>query len=403
MAGLTFNGRPFDPNAFSETLMRHAMEKAAEHVRSGIAATRDPSTGEFPTVVAAIDGEHRIGLRVEGSNQMLAIVTNRMNPERDDTGSEARMETAVQLKAFLSYAWEDRELAESIARALQANGIDTWWAGWSISAGDSLPQKIDEGLGGCTHFIVLLTPVSVTKPWVRQEMDAGLVRKISAQARFIPLRHGLAAEDLPPLLRPLLSPEVNVVPDDIRQLVDDINGVSRKPPLGQAPAAALASRHADYSPAANRVAEVFVRQTVTARYADPQLSIDVLTAETGLTRDDVVDGLYELRDVVEIHHETAFPKEELFVRFDALFQGWNPSEDALRVAADMVNQDARFGDVAAIAMQYGWPARRMNPAVAFLINRGLVQASRTISSGPWLAPSMQKTDDTRRFVRSRSV
>ena len=313
------------------------------------------------------------------------------------------METQVQPKVFLSYAWEDTELAESIARALQASGIDTWWAGWSISAGDSLPQKIDEGLGDCTHFIVLLTPVSVTKPWVRQEMDAGLVRKISAKARFIPLRHGLAAQDLPPLLRPLLSPEVNVVHDDIRQLVDDIHGISRKPPLGRPPAVASAIRHADYSPAASRVAEVFVRQTVTARYADPQLSIDALVSETGLTHDDVVDGLHELHAVVDVLRETVLPKDELFVRFDQFCQPWKPSDDALRVAADMVNQDAQFGDITAIAEQYGWLARRIHSVWAFLMNRGLVEASLTINSGPWLPQTMRKTDDTRRFVRSRSA
>jgi hypothetical protein len=403
VSGLTFNGKSFDPDEFTEALKRGVMEKAAEHIRSGIAATRDPATGEFPTVVAAIDGEDRINLRMEGSNQMLSIVANRMNPDRAGTGMEARVETPVQPRVFLSYAWEDTELAESIARALQANGIETWWAGWSISVGDSLPQKIDEGLGECTHFIVLLTAVSVTRPWVRQEMDAGLVRRISAQARFIPLRHSLAAQDLPPLLRPIFSPEVNVVPDDIRQLVDDIHGVSRKPPLGRGPAVASAIRHADHSPAASRVAEVFARQTVTARYADPQLSIDALVSETGLTRDDVIDGLHELHDVVDILRETVLPKDELFVRFDEFCHSWKPSDDALRIAADMVNTDTQFGDVAAIAERYGWAARRMNPAVAFLMNRELVQASRTINSGPWITPVIRKTDDTRRFVRSRSA
>ena len=92
------------------------------------------------------------------------------NEEEEATVNE---EQTGSPRVFLSYTWGDRELAERIANALQANGIDTWWAEWCISAGDSLRQKIDEGLGDCTHFLVLLTPNSIEKPWVNQEMDAG--------------------------------------------------------------------------------------------------------------------------------------------------------------------------------------------------------------------------------------
>jgi hypothetical protein len=48
-------------------------------------------------------------------------------------------------KVFLSYAFEDTALADKIANTLQQNGIDTWWAGWCIRAGDSIRQRIDEG------------------------------------------------------------------------------------------------------------------------------------------------------------------------------------------------------------------------------------------------------------------
>jgi len=121
-------------------------------------------------------------------------------------------------KVFLSYAFEDSALAERIARELQSQGIDTWWAGWSLKAGDSLRQKIDEGLENCTHFIVLLTSISVEKPWVKVEIDAAFVRKLELKARFIPLRYGLSPSKLPPLLRGMLSPTIDDFESDIRQL-----------------------------------------------------------------------------------------------------------------------------------------------------------------------------------------
>jgi hypothetical protein len=58
----------------------------------------------------------------------------------------------------------------------------------------------------CTHFLALLTPVSIAKPWVNQEMDAGLVKKLDEETRFIAVRSNLPAGALPPLLKGMLSP-----------------------------------------------------------------------------------------------------------------------------------------------------------------------------------------------------
>src|SRR5689334_13854932 len=103
-------------------------------------------------------------------------------------------------KLFLSHASEDKETARRLAHALHGAGIDTFFAEWEIRSGDSIRQKIDEGLGGCSHFLILLTPTSVNKPWVNAEMDAGFVRKVEGACRFIVLRKDLAASELPPLL-----------------------------------------------------------------------------------------------------------------------------------------------------------------------------------------------------------
>jgi hypothetical protein len=110
---------------------------------------------------------------------------------------------------FLSYASEDRPVASRIATSLFDAGIEIFFDDWEMRAGDSIREKIESGLGRCTHFIVLLTPHSINKAWVRAEMDAAFVRRVEGECRFIPLRHGLATADLPPLLRGLLSPQMD--------------------------------------------------------------------------------------------------------------------------------------------------------------------------------------------------
>jgi hypothetical protein len=79
---------------------------------------------------------------------------------------------------------------------------------------------------------------------------------------------------------------------------------------------------------------------------------------------------------------------------------WKPAEDAQRVAADLVNGiiDGNFGQ---IAEQYGWEPRRLNPAITYLISRHLVMSSKALGVHNWASPWIQKTDETRRFVKSR--
>ena len=71
-----------------------------------------------------------------------------------------------------------------------AKGIEVWFDEWEIRAGDSLRRKMEEGLANCTHFVVLLTPNSLHKPWVETEIDAGFIRAVGGESRFIGIRVG---------------------------------------------------------------------------------------------------------------------------------------------------------------------------------------------------------------------
>ena len=51
MIRLEFNGKPFDPKSFTDTIMQSLMQQVAENFRDRIGAVRDPDTGEFPTIV----------------------------------------------------------------------------------------------------------------------------------------------------------------------------------------------------------------------------------------------------------------------------------------------------------------------------------------------------------------
>ena len=394
-------GKRTKPGDIGDAMMRMMVEQLQAHIRESLGSIRDPETGEFPTIVMRGETFDTLQIHVEGSPALIALVKQRMGTEDDDLLET--VEPVSPPKVFLSYTADDADLARRVAEALQANGIETWWDAWCITAGDSLRQKIDEGLGACTHFLVLLTPTSVAKPWVNQEMDAALVRKLNDQCRFLPVRHALPASELPPLLAGMHAPEITG-DDDITQLINDIHGISRKPKLGSPPhrEAAEAVTETGYSPAANAVARYFVENSQNGCLGDPRTDEARLMEATGLTRDDLTDALYELSAFFKGRDRNPFVKASLFAEFDRYWMGWDPREDAVKLAADIMNDEGFPAASEEIAKRNGWKPRRLNPAVTYLHERGMLRDYRALGHpGYELFRVVGKADELRRFLKAR--
>lgn len=150
-------------------------------------------------------------------------------------------EARLPIKAFISHATEDKErFVEPFATALREKGIDAWVDKWEIRAGDSLVHRIfDEGIPRADAIVVVLSHVSVGKPWVTEELHASVVRRITTErkTRLIPI---VLDEDVdvPSALKHLLWVSVPRVGLDgaVQQVVNNLYGVDQKPPLGAPPA-----------------------------------------------------------------------------------------------------------------------------------------------------------------------
>lgn len=151
MLKITIGGKSIRSDQFTDEMMNQAFRSAVDELRERYSAIRHPKTGEFPTVIVLGTSLDDFSLRLEGSKELMDIVREKFSDEELEGVELYTTDTPkVTPKVFLSYAGEDQEDAKRIANALTAQGIDTWWAEWSLSAGDSLRQKIDEGLAGCT-------------------------------------------------------------------------------------------------------------------------------------------------------------------------------------------------------------------------------------------------------------
>lgn len=408
------NGRKVRPDDIGSAMESIVFDAIVEDIREKLGGIRDPETGEFPTVVVRGSSLEDCSISVEGSEAVMALVEERMGSSYEsDEGGGAVKRSEAPPYVFLCHASEDKALVRQIAEDLTANGIDVFYDEWCISYGDSIRQRIDDGLQDCTHFVVLLTETSLEKPWVNAEIDAGFVRKLDGKCRFVPLRYELGIDDVPPLLSGIYAPEITDYDVDIESLVKFFHGVTERPPVGDAPEIVKTfDTNLGISPAAKAIVDLMMEESENGLSHDPALDAETLITATGLSENDIVDAVFELESRRNVRRLSAMgqgtigfislvSEASLFVDFDAHYQDWSPQEDALRIASTLVNGEQDGASVPELAAEFDWLPRRMNPAISWLMERDSIESGSEMGTMPWRCHWVRATHATRRLIASR--
>jgi hypothetical protein len=88
------------------------------------------------------------------------------------------------MKAFISHSSNDKDFVQRLAADLRMReGIDVWLDKWDILPGDKIPGRIEEAISDAEAFILVLSPDSVTSPWVESERQAWLALQIEEERR----------------------------------------------------------------------------------------------------------------------------------------------------------------------------------------------------------------------------
>jgi hypothetical protein len=245
---------------------------------------------------------------------------------------------------------------------------------------------------------------------VETEIDAGFIRAVGGESRFIGIRAGVSVSDLSPFLRTLRCPEVRLDhQSEVGALIADIHGGSRKPERGAAPRyiKTVPEGLKGWSASAIAVAEYLVRNSECGGAMDPQANVAAVSAATGLPAEDVELGVLDLSEAGLVKSlrgmmslECFWPETGLFVEFDQHFLGFDNRRDAIAVANWLVSQKIDGINVAELAPHFpDWPVRRLNSALSYLDNAKLIHPLKAIDSSPWTMVAVHVTDRTRRFVR----
>jgi hypothetical protein len=141
-------------------------------------------------------------------------------------------------KIFIIHASEDKQrFVLDFGTKLRANGIDAWLDKWEMYPGDSLIDKIfEEGIKNAQAIIVVLSQFSVNKPWVREELNASMVKKINEGSKLIPVV--IDECEVPECLKSTLWERIGDLSHyemNLERITMSIFGHKEKPPLGKPP------------------------------------------------------------------------------------------------------------------------------------------------------------------------
>lgn len=88
-------------------------------------------------------------------------------------------------KVFLSHSSADKAFVDRLASDLERINVSVWYAKWEIRVGDSLIEKIQQGIESNDYLAIILSPHSTKSEWVKKEVNAGLMRELDEKKVFL--------------------------------------------------------------------------------------------------------------------------------------------------------------------------------------------------------------------------
>lgn len=131
-------------------------------------------------------------------------------------------------KLFISHASEEKkDFVDPLKAKLREAGFHTWFDKDQLTIGDSLLQKIGEGLNECDFGVVVLSKHFFAKKWPRAELDGLFALETTERKVILPIWRDVTEEDVKafsPILAARLggstSHGMDAVVESISQAVD---------------------------------------------------------------------------------------------------------------------------------------------------------------------------------------
>ena len=98
---------------------------------------------------------------------------------------------------FVSHATPDKWIARVMCEKVEAAGATTFRDDRDIEGGELIPREVFRQIRRSREFLVLLTPISVTRPWVLLETGSALSY---GRIRIVPVTYHVGMDAIPAMI-----------------------------------------------------------------------------------------------------------------------------------------------------------------------------------------------------------
>lgn len=133
---------------------------------------------------------------------------------------------------FICHASEDKDFVRKLVRKLSNMGLKVWFDEFEIKVGDSLREKIEEGIKSSSAGVIILSPNFIKgKPWTEHELNALDALEKGNRTKILPVWHEIDYDqilDYSPTLANRFATNsergIDAVADALKRAVDPIRG-----------------------------------------------------------------------------------------------------------------------------------------------------------------------------------
>jgi hypothetical protein len=87
--------------------------------------------------------------------------------------------------AFICHSSNDKRFARRVANDLESHGFKVWFDEFEMLPGDSLYEKIQNGIRTSAWFIIVLSPHSVESKWCKRELHNAMEEEFERNKVYV--------------------------------------------------------------------------------------------------------------------------------------------------------------------------------------------------------------------------
>lgn len=181
-------------NVVREALLKHPLIR---HIREFMSLGENLQDAMRKATVVAGDSNYEqtaIAPLINWANSVghvldLGVRVEQLVDQAVVTKEVRRAERTQERVAFISHSTRDKPFVRRLAADLVAHGVKVWLDEQRLLVGDSVPEKIAQGLAESDFFLIVVSANSVESEWVKKELSSALVHEIERRkVTVLPIR-----------------------------------------------------------------------------------------------------------------------------------------------------------------------------------------------------------------------